>query len=412
LAPRAAVACVVLALALALTACGDQSSTDGAPQSGSGTVTIYSSLPMYGPEHARSRDMVDAIKLALDDAHGKAGALNVTYVSLDSSTRQNATWTSDNVLANARTAVHDFNAIAYIGDSDSAATALSLPLTNEGGILQVSPTSAYDGLTRPGGVRTGEPERFYPSGHLTFGRMVPPDHVQAAALVDYMKADGVHKLAMLGDRELTGGGIADQVTKIAAASGIQIVDKGRIDATKGNLSGHAQDIAATGADAFLFAGATDTGAARMFQAVAAATPPRMLLFAASADADTGFVDALSPSVRARMRITTPTLPLRLLPPSARAFATRFEATFGRHPVPEAMLSYEATQAILKAIRIAGPKGNDRSAVIKAFFEIRNRRSLLGTYSIDRYGDTSLSRFAGNRLRGTQLVLDKVLSVTP
>jgi branched-chain amino acid transport system substrate-binding protein len=38
--------------------------------------------------------------------------------------------------------------------------------------------------------------------------------------------------------------------------------------------------------------------------------------------------------------------------------------------------------------------------------------VLGTYSIDRDGDTSLSTFAGNRLRGSRLVLDKVLKVRP
>src|SRR5688500_4996314 len=212
---RAVLACVFAGLALALAACGNDKPDDGGPQSGSRTVTLYSSLPLHGPERERSQDMVNAIKLALKDSRGKAGALTVTYVSLDSSTREDGTWTSDRVLDNARTAVRDINTIAYIGDRDSAATALSLPLTNEGNVLQVSPTSAYDGLTRAGGVRTGEPERFYPSGKRTFGRMVPADHVQASALVGYMKAEGVGTLALLGDRELDGGGLADQVSKAA-----------------------------------------------------------------------------------------------------------------------------------------------------------------------------------------------------
>src|SRR5436190_19197910 len=133
--------------------------------------------------------MVNAIKLAIEENGGKAGALTITYVALDSSTREAGAWTDDRVLDNARQAVRDINAIAYIGDRDSAATALSLPLTNGGGLLQVSPTSSYDGLTRPGAVRTGEPERFYPSAKRTVGGLVPPDHVPASALVGYMKTD-------------------------------------------------------------------------------------------------------------------------------------------------------------------------------------------------------------------------------
>ena len=109
--------------------------------------------------------MVNAIKLAIEENGGKAGTLTITYVALDSSTREAAAWTDERVLDNARQAVRDINAIAYIGDRDSAATALSLPLTNEGGILQVSPTSSYDGLTRPGGVRTGRARALLPRRH-------------------------------------------------------------------------------------------------------------------------------------------------------------------------------------------------------------------------------------------------------
>jgi branched-chain amino acid transport system substrate-binding protein len=408
---RAASACVAAGVVLALAGCADGQSDGDGPQSGSRTVTIYSSMPLNGPERESSQDMVNAIKLALKQAGGKAGALSVTYVSLDSATREDATWTSDRVLDNARTAVRDINTIAYIGDRDSAATALSLPLTNEGDVLQVSPTSAYDGLTRTGGVRTGEPERFYPSGKRTFARVVPADHVQASALVGYMKTEGVRTLAMLGDRELDGGGLADQVSKAAAAQGITVIDKGRINALKRNLSGHADDIAATGADAFLFAGDSATGAARIVSAVAAAAPD-MKLFGPSAVADDSFASEISAAVQRRMRITTPTLPASMLPASAREFRSRFSAEYGRAPAPEALFAYEAARAIIASIGAAGDRGNERGAVIRAFHEIRGRKSVLGTYSIDHNGDTSLSTFAGNRLRGSRLVLDKVLQVRP
>jgi len=138
----------------------------------------------------------------------------------------------------------------------------------------------------------------------------------------------------------------------------------------------------------------------------------MLLFGPSAIADASFVGALAPGVQRRLRITSPTLPARLLPPAARSFVARFRSAFGREPAPEALLAYEATQAVLTAIGGAGVKGNDRNAVLARFFAIRDRASVLGTYSIDRNGDTSLSRFAGNRVRRSRLVLDKVLEVRP
>jgi len=402
-------ACVaIVAGVLGLSGCGGDN-PDGAPKTGSRTLTIYSSLPLHGPARERSRDMVNAIKLALEESGGKVGALSVTYVSLNSATEEEGTWSEDQVLDNARQAVRDLNAIAYIGDRDSEATALSLPLINEGHILQVSPSSTYDGLTRPGSRRQGEPERFYPSGRRTFGRVVPADHVQASALVGYMKAEGVRTVALLADRDLYGIGLANQVTKAAAGQGIKIVDLGRIDPSARDLAGHGRDIAAVAADAFLYAGAPDADSARVFTAAAAADPG-LLLFGPGAGADGPFADGLSAPVQRRMRLTSPLLPPRLLPRAAREFRARFRTTFGRAPAPDALAAYEATNVILSAIARAGDKGNDRRAVADAFFEVRNRRSVLGTYSIDRFGDTSLSTFAGNRLRRSRLVLDKVLRV--
>jgi len=406
---RAAIACVlgVLGLGAGVTGCGGDDKRS-AVENGPDTLTIYSSLPLQGPGRARSRDMVNAIKLALREAGGKVGPFTITYVSLDAAQPGARTWSGDKVLDNARQAVRDLNAIAYIGERDSAATALSVPLTNEGHILQVSPSSTYDGLTRAS-RRQGEPERFYPSGERTFGRVVPADHVQAAALIGYMKGLGVRSLALLADRQIYGGGIADEVEKAAAGKDITVHHLGRIDALKDDLSGPARKVAETRADAFLFAGTTDTGAAGIFKAVAAAAPD-MRLFGPAAVADHAFAAALPAAVQRRMHVTTSALPPRLLPPSARVFRDRFRTTFGHAPAPEALQAYEAANAVLHSIRTAGEEGNDRRAVTDAFFSIRDRESVLGRYSIDRFGDTSLSRYAGNRLSGSEFVLDKLLEV--
>ena len=407
----AVVGCILAAFAAALLlgACGG-APDDGGPEEGPRTLTIYSSLPLHGPDRERSRDMVNAIKLALQESGGKIGTLSITYVSLDSATDEAMAWTKDKVLDNARVAVRDPNTIAFIGDRDSAATALALPITNEGHILHISPSSTYDGLTRRS-RRQGEPDRFYPSGSRTFGRMVPADHVQASALVGYMKEEGVRTLAMLADRDLYGGGLADQILTAAATQGIEVLDEGRIDQQAEDLTGPAAKVAQAGADAFAFAGIPDENAARVFTAVAAADRD-LLLFGPGAGAEGAFVDQLPASVQRRMRLTSPTLPPRLLPASARAFRARFRAAVGREPAPEALEAYEATSVVLATIRAAGLRGNNRLAVIDQFFKTRNRRSVLGTYSIDRFGDTSLSTYAGERIRGSRLVLDTVLEVRP
>ena len=63
---------------------------------------------------------------------------------------------------------------AYVGEFDSGATAISVPITNEASFVQVSPAATAVGLTKlvPGADK-GEPDKYYPSGDRTFARVDP-----------------------------------------------------------------------------------------------------------------------------------------------------------------------------------------------------------------------------------------------
>jgi branched-chain amino acid transport system substrate-binding protein len=406
---RAVLAVAIAGSALAAGGCGSGDGGGTAPASGSRTLTVYSSLPLHGPARRQSQDMVNGMKLALQQAGGKVGPLNVNYVSLDSAPADAQKWTPDQVLNNARKALRDANTIAYIGDADSAATALSLPLTNEGGFLQVSPSSSYAGLTRTGTPARGDPERFYPSGLRTFARMVPADEIQAAALVGYMQSEGVQHLYLVHERDLSGEGLAEQVTQLAGREDLDIVGNDDIDSDNNNVSGLINRVSRSEADAFLFAGGINAHAARVFSAVGAADPG-LLLFGDDTVADSAFTEALPAAVQRRMRITSPALDLRVLPAAARRWRDTFRRTFGRDPEPEAIYAYEAMAATLQAIRDAGSEGNNRSAVIGAFLGMRRTHTVLGTYTINDAGDTSQSRYGSYRVRNGELVFDKVLQV--
>ena len=67
---------------------------------------------------------------------------------------------------------------------------------------------------------------------------------------------------------------------------------------------------------------------------------------------------------------------------------------------------------LQAIKDAGTDGNNRRAVIAAFFRIHDRQSVLGNYSIDENGDTTLSSYFGYRVKNGQLAFDRLIKVRP
>lgn len=101
--------------------------------------TIYSSLPLQGASGEQSRAIVRGARLALAQANGQAGGVRIRYVSLDDSTRQAGTWTPQRVQRNARRAARDDATIAYLGEFNSGASALSIPVLNEAGVPQISP---------------------------------------------------------------------------------------------------------------------------------------------------------------------------------------------------------------------------------------------------------------------------------
>src|SRR6185503_9615939 len=96
------------------------------------------------------------------------------------------------------------------------------------------------------------------------------------------------------------------------------------------------------------------------------------------------------------------------PPAAQDFFAMFRHIFGNDPQPDAIYGYEAMKVALLAIQNAGDKGNDRQAVIDAFLTIKDRDSVLGKYSIDENGDTTLSDYGADRVKDKKLVFDKVL----
>jgi branched-chain amino acid transport system substrate-binding protein len=398
-------AAALAVLALLVSGCGSGDTDEST--SGSKTLTVYSSMPLQGDDREQSRDIVNGIKLALQDAGGRVGELKVNYVSLDDADPETGRWDADRVLDNARKATEDRNAIAYIGEFDSGATALSLPLLNEAGVLQVSPSNTYVGLTRDGSGGRGEPQRFYPSGRRTYVRVVPPDNVQAAAQLGAMAEDGVRSIYLLRDEGLYGRGLTEQVRAAAEERGLELVGDRRVQGAARDFSGLAQRVAASGADAVFYGTATPDSAARAFRALHRADPA-LRLYGGDALATSTFAELVGSRAGRRVLLTSPALDPRSYPPRARRFFTRFREEFGKAPEPYAIFGYESMALVLDAIRRAGPRGNDRNAVVDALFTVRDRESVLGTYSIDGFGDTTRREFGSLRVRDGELVHDRVL----
>jgi len=408
--------CLIVALAVGVAACGGddtKSSDNGGSTSsggGGGSLTIYSSLPLQGDSRPQSQDVVNGEKMALEEHGNKAGSFSIKYVSLDDATASTGKWEPGQVSANARKAVGDKNAAVYLGEFNSGASAVSIPIVNQAGILQISPSNTYVGLTRSEGAEKGEPDKYYPSGARTFGRVVPADHIQAAAQVSYMKDQGCKTVYILNDKEVYGKGIADQVQNLGGQQGLKIAGNDGIDTKAANFRALAGKIKGAGADCFFFGGITQNKGVQVFKDVAAANPS-IKMFGPDGVVESAFSEKLG-DIEKNVYITNPTLDPKFYPESAQKFFQNFKSKYGKDPEPYAIYGYEAMSLALDSIERAGDKaGTDaagRKAIVDAFFQTKGRESVLGTYDIDENGDTTLSDYGGYTIKGGKLTFDKVI----
>jgi branched-chain amino acid transport system substrate-binding protein len=402
----------MLAVALIAVGCGDdEPSQQGGGPSESRTLTVYSSLPLQGAQRPQTTDMVKGIELALEQAGGKAGDFTVKYESLDDSTAQAGSWTPEATTSNARKAAQDDSTAIYIGEFNSGASAVSIPILNEGGVPQISPANTAVGLTSDDpGAGPGEPTKYYPSGQRTYARIVPKDTIQGAALATVMKEDGCTKVQMTNDKEVYGAGLATNIETAAEAQGLEIVSNEAIDKNAPNYRSLAAAAAGAGADCFVFSGITANNAVQLYKDFAAALPDAKL-YGPDGVAEAGFVDpkegGIPADVASRVTLTVATLSPDQYPEDGQAFFNAFREKHDEpNPNPYAIYGYEAMRLALDAI--ARSETGEKADILAALFETKDRESVLGTYSIDENGDTTLSDYGVYRVAGGELEFDRTI----
>ena len=394
--------CLVACSAMVLAACGSSSSSSssaaaGGSKSSGQTIDIYSSLPLQGSSTAQTDPMVNGMKLALKQAGNKAGKFTVNFQSLDDSTAAAGKWDPGQTAADARKAATDPKAVYYIGEFNSGASEVSIPILNQGGVPQVSPANTYVGLTTaiPGASVPGEPQKYYPTGKRTYMRIVPRDTIQAASDLEAMKQAGCTKVAVANDKEAYGSGLAALLELEKNLYGVTILSNTGVDPTAPNFRSYAATIKGQGADCFFFAGIVSNGAVQITKDVNAALP-KAKIFGGDGVCTGSYTGAKQGGVPANIdpliQCTVATQKLTAYPGGV-AFLKSYKAAYGTSsPDPYAIYGYEVMKLGLDTIKGLGAQGSSKSAVLSALFATKARSSVLGTYGFDKNGDTTLKSY--------------------
>lgn len=372
--PKPSWASALALAALALSGCAADSGevTDDA------VLRVYVSLPLSGPSAVDGQDAADGAELALADAGGDAGGLTVEAIVLDDTEGAGASarWTPSRAAANAREATSDSGAIAYLGEFESGATRASLPITNEARMLQVSPASAASDLVSEF-LDSDKPSEYQPGEERTFGRVIPSDFAQgeaAAAWADELEVGSAGVLSSKTNfaQTLTSGFEAE-----AGDRGLEIHDPTQSQLRY--LAGEGEHFLALDIDPLLIS-----------------DEPQVRL-GSDALLEPGVLEQLARYDGPYLATSAALDPSQLPPAGNGGFAAAFEAEYGHPPGRYAAYGYEAMAVICDSIERASDPA-DRSSVTAAFFETAERDSILGTYSIDAVGNTTLDRMSGYELK--------------
>jgi ABC-type branched-subunit amino acid transport system substrate-binding protein len=380
---RARTVCACLVLVAGLTGCAAAGSST-ITVAGT-TLSIYAAQPPNGGGGQEAKDVIDAEQLALKNAQYRAGKFKINFVRLD----------GKEVSDNARTAIEDQSAIAYLGEIEPGTSPVSLQITNQQGLLQVSPTDTASFLTQISSAVPGSPTKYYPGSntyHQTFGRVVPTTIQEASDQVSELEALHVGKLYVASDGSPYGASVAFQVAHDTRGA------RPAIAVVTGSPS--AAKVSSTGAEAVFFGANSRTAATRFFDSVAS-TSPSVKLLAASGLYNDAFVSGLASAAQRNLYVSSPGFMTGDLPPAGVKFVSDFRSAYGHDPAPEAIFGYEAMAALLSVIRQAGSFASNRADVVRDFRALKDRASVLGTYSLDN-GDTNLAPFVFSRVQSGQL----------
>ena len=369
------------------------SSKQGGGQKVAGTsLTVFSSMPLDGPTKEDSENVVRGEKLALWQADSKVGKFTIKFGSLNNANGKG--WDRRLTADNARKAVREGRTIAYIGELDSAASSVAIPILNQEDLLGVSPTSTAVGLTKVfPGARAGEPDRYYPSGKRNFVRLIATDDVLANAAAQWANDTKTRRAVVFSDGSAYGTGLAKQFESKAKEIGLKTTRP------RGVSVNQASTVNYKSGDLVFYGGEQSKKIATIFKAINKKSPQVSLMASSSENGviDREFYSNLG-EAGPKTRVVSAILSTEQLTKSGRKFLSAYKKKFKRTPDSYAAYGYASMKFVLNVLKRAGKDENDRLKVVEEAFDTEDYKGIFGTFSIDENGDSTIKKIAGYRVR--------------
>jgi branched-chain amino acid transport system substrate-binding protein len=377
------VAVVITASAVALAGCSSSKKKSGGGLGGGGGSSSSTATQTYkvgfigalsGPNAQLGINERNGATLAVDQAN-KSGKNNFK-IALDA---QDSEGDPAKAPAAATTLNADAQVIATVGPAFS------------GESKAVDPSFCSASPPMPIVTASASNAELQKQGYKCWHRIIPNDNVEGSQGADWLARTGAKKVFVLSDLSTYGAGVAGTMAAELRVKHVTVVTGGVDGTTTKNYNPIAQTIAASGADA-LFYGGYDAQAALLAKALVAANFHGRTV-TGNGGKSSVFTTGAGPAGNGWY--FTCGCQDATTAPSAKAFATAYQAMFKTAPSTYSPEAYDATNLVIDAIKKASASGPaTRTSVMTAL------------NSEDFQGITTQIKFQANgELQSTSLIVN-------
>lgn len=351
-----------------------------------GTIKIGIDLPITGADATDGIPAENGAKLAIDQANAKgtvAGYKLEAYVLDDA---VNGVHDPAQGARNTQQFIADAAVMGFVGPFNSNVAKVEIPLGNESGLAQISPSATNEGLTKPqfGGLdlRKANPTR------IAFFRVCTTDDIQGPAGADYALTKLNKKSAyIVDDNETYGLGVANNFEKEFTAKGGKVLGHDHLTKGQTDFTSLLTKIKGANPDIVVYGGTTSTGGGLLRGQMPDAGLGSLPYLGFDGISDTQFIKDAG-SAADNVYYTVAAVNAAKLP-AAQQFIKDYNAAYKADIGAYSANCFDAANIIIASIAKAASAGSvTREAVRANIAATKGFQGVIGTTSFDANGDTT------------------------
>ena len=288
---------------------------------------------------------------------------------------------------NVRTFVSDGAVLAMVGPFNSSVAQAEIPITNDAGLVQISPSATNPGLTK--GPAAAKLRTSHPDAN-SFFRVCTTDDRQGAAGAQFAHKLGLKKAFIVDDNETYGKGLADVFETQFRSLGGTVLGHEHLTKGQSDFKALLTKAAALGPDLVFYGGTTSTGGGLLRKQMRDANLGSVAFLGGDGISDAEFITVAGDSANGSYYSVAAPETAKLA--SATAFVAAYKKRWNTDVGPYSANAYAAAgieiAAIEKAIAANGHKMPSRADVLKLVAATKGYASPIGPIGFDKNGDTT------------------------